>query len=102
MRLRNLFLLVLASVAPVHAQSTVLLTRVTDVQGRPMEGIRISVIGMSTNVTNQNGLARILLAPEVKPGDWVTIDISNSSKNLVIVSPWDRLLVIPPLESQTF
>src|SRR5271157_5045148 len=101
MRTRSLVLLIIAGAIPLFAEHGFLVLRVTDTSKRPVARVLIGIKEDSaTSVTDDSGIARIRLRPGVNPGEWVTIRILKASRPLVIVSPWDERLQVPPSEKE--
>lgn len=63
----------------VRAESGVVLVHVKDVQGHAIRGLQIGVVGNGgSDVTGDDGKARITLAKNTKPKSWITLQILTS------------------------
>ena len=107
--LRNALLVILLTslclaCAMAWAEVGILVVHVQDVQTHPVAGLVIGVEGDGGSaVTDVRGVARIKLAPQTKVGSSVFLQILKSppGQDLVIVSPWERRIVVPSFESET-
>jgi tetratricopeptide (TPR) repeat protein len=94
----------LAAVSPPPAPAAergVLVVEVRDVRRRPVHGVRVAVAGDGTgDVTDQDGRARIRLAPATRPGTVVSLRVRPGRDSLVLLSPWDEQTRVPPWENE--
>lgn len=102
--LAALFLFVFLPNTHLSAETATLIVAVKDMNDRPVFHLTIGVEGDGTSdETDRGGKARIHLAPQDRPGEWVTLNVlrSPAGKNLVIVSPWDSRTMIPSFENKS-
>jgi tetratricopeptide (TPR) repeat protein len=88
----------------IMAESGVLVVHVKDVQRHAISGVQIGVEGDGGTATTQDdGKARIRLAPQTKETSWVSLQILKSppNKDYVLVSPWDYRAVVPSFENES-
>lgn len=92
-------LLALCGVA--WTEDGILVVHVSDLNERPINGVQLAAIGSSTGPPTAAGTTRIRLAPGIRPGHWVTLQIvaHRQGKDLVFVSPWDSRVPVPSFES---
>jgi tetratricopeptide (TPR) repeat protein len=86
------------------AESGFLVVTVEDVHKHPVGGVEIGVEGDGGSaVTDDHGKARIRLAAQNKPKDWISLQILKSppGKDLVMVSPWDSRTLVPSFENES-
>jgi tetratricopeptide (TPR) repeat protein len=86
------------------AETGVLVLHLKDVQQHAVSGLQIGTEEQSSSdITNDNGIARIVLARDTKEGSWVSLQILKSppGKDFVIVSPWNSSAVIPSFEDES-
>jgi uncharacterized caspase-like protein len=77
--------------------------RIMDIQQRPIGGLEIGTKGgASTAVSARSGVVRLKLAPAAKAGDWISLQIIASPKqmNFAFVSPWNGRALIPPFDAE--
>ncbi len=89
---------------PLWAETGILVVNVQDVHRHPVAGLKIGVGGDGgSDITDDNGKARIRIAAENKPSDWVTLQILRSppGREFVMVSPWDSRTPIPSFENKS-
>ncbi len=103
-RRNPLLLILLASLClacpMASAESGILVVHVKDVQRQPVSGLKIGVEGDGGSaVTDENGKARIKLAPQTKQKSSVSLQIV--SQFLVMVSPWDYRAQVPSFENES-
>src|SRR5271165_5639128 len=95
-----IFLLVTATVA----EESVLVLSITDLGQHPFADIQIGTAGGSGSpqFSDQNGKARLKLAPNTKPDSWVTLQILNAPNgiDLVFISPFDGRVRVPPFDNE--
>jgi uncharacterized protein YkwD len=88
----------------VLAEEGVLLLIATENGRRPFPGVPIGAEGGvgSPLPTDQNGKARLKLAPGIKPNAWVTLLIGNRPNGTVVefVTPYDRRVRVPPFDNE--
>jgi tetratricopeptide (TPR) repeat protein len=100
--IRSFSLVCLATLAAITAQAEpgVLWVKVLDLKDRPVRKVNIGTEGPgSSALTDDRGLARIRLAPQTRPGTWVTLEVSSG--NYAFVSPWNRKVLIPRFQSKS-
>jgi tetratricopeptide (TPR) repeat protein len=99
---RSFGLVCLATLAATVAQAE---TGILWVKALSLKNTPISKIGVGTEgpgssaLTDDRGLARIRLAPQTRPGTWVTLEVSSSA--YAFVSPWNRKVLVPPFENES-
>src|SRR4030095_10489729 len=80
--IRSFSLACLATFAAITAQAEtgILWVKVLNLKDRPVRKISVGTEGPgSTALTDDRGLARIRLAPQTKPGTWVTLEVSSGA-----------------------
>jgi len=80
------------------AQGRSLVIQVTDVQHHPIQGVQVGLKETGTPATtNASGKASILLSTAPQPTPWLSVQIVKSppGKDLVVISPWDRRILVP-------
>jgi tetratricopeptide (TPR) repeat protein len=100
--IRSLGLVCLAALAATAAQAEtgILWVKVLNLKDRPVRKISVGTEGPgSSALTDDRGMARIRLAPQTRPGTWVTLEVSSSA--YAFVSPWNRKVLIPPFENES-
>ncbi|HEV2667405.1 MAG TPA: hypothetical protein VG324_20985, partial [Blastocatellia bacterium] len=99
---RLLSLVCLAAFAAItaQAQSRILLVKVLNFKDRPIRNVSVGLEGSgSPALTDDRGMAGIKLAPQIKPGTWVTLEASGG--DFAFVSPWNRKVLIPPFGNES-
>jgi uncharacterized protein YkwD len=104
-RRRNaVLILIFLLVTCVVAEEGKLLVIVRDVGKHPFRDVKIGLEGGggSPGTTDENGKARLTLAPGTKPASWVElyIDAAPEGLDLVIESPEDGRTMVPPWENE--
>ncbi len=92
----------LATLAAITAQAEtgILWVKVLNLKNTPVRKISVGTEGPgSSALTDDRGLARIRLAPQTRPGTWVTLEVTSG--NYAFVSPWNRKVLIPPFENES-
>ncbi len=81
----------------------ILVLHVADVSGMSISGVCLSTRGDGSSAcTDQNGKARLELAPETQPGDWVALQIAAGTKgDWVMINPWDYRVIVLPFENES-
>jgi tetratricopeptide (TPR) repeat protein len=100
--IRSFSLACLAALAAITAQAEteILWVKVLNLKNTPVRKVGVGTEGPgSSTITDDRGLARIRLAPQTKPGTWVTLEVSSG--NYAFVSPWNRKVLIPPFENES-
>jgi len=100
--IRSFGLVCLAALAAITAQAEtgILWVKVLNLKNTPVRKVGVGTEGPgSSALTDDRGLARIRLAPQTKPGTWVTLEVSGG--NYAFVSPWNRKVLIPPFENES-
>jgi hypothetical protein len=70
-----------------------------NLKNTPVSKVSIGTEGTgSFALTDDSGLAKIKLAPQTRPGAWVTLEVSSG--NYAFVSPWNRKVLIPPFDKE--
>jgi tetratricopeptide (TPR) repeat protein len=95
---------IIVSYSIANAEEHYLIVQATDTQGRPIADIVITATGDSSQpITDISGKARIKLASETKPNDEITLLIVRSpeKKDLVLISPWNNRVRVPPFDNAT-
>jgi tetratricopeptide (TPR) repeat protein len=95
---------IIVSYSIANAEDHYLIVQATDTQGRPIADIVITATGDSSQpITDISGKARIKLASETKPNDEITLLIVRSpeKKDLVLISPWNNRVRVPPFDNAT-
>ena len=99
-----ILLLIFALVTRAGAEEGVLVLIVTDTGQHPFPNVRIGTAGDggSPQTTDQNGKARLKLAPNTKPNTWVTLLIGNAPEgvDVVFISPYDSRVRVPPYDNE--
>src|SRR5262245_10621899 len=99
---RLICLVCLAGLIAITAQAEprTLWVKVLNLKDRPVRTISVGAQGSSTyTITNDQGLARVILAPQIKPGTWVTLQVSPD--DYAFVSPWDSKIPVPSFMSES-
>lgn len=82
----------------------ILVVHVASPQGQPIPGVQLSTKGEDStgSPTDVAGKTRIKLAPQTRPGNWVSLQVVGTldGKNLIILSPWDARAQVPPFENE--
>jgi len=100
--IRSFSLVCLATLAAVTAQAEpgILWVKALNLKNAPIRKISVGTEGPGAPaLTDDRGLARIKLAPQTRPGTWVTLEVSSG--NFAFVSPWNRKVLIPPFENES-
>ncbi len=94
---------VLFACGVVLAEQGILVVHVSNAQERPIKGVVLSTRGDGSTgpPTTREGKTRIVLAPDTKPGDWVSLQVVTGPGDLVFVSPWDSRVIVPPFENES-
>ena len=89
----------------LHAEDGVLVISVADPKGKPISGVVLSTKGDGStgSPTDISGKTRLRLAPQTRPGTWVTLQITHisGSRDLVFISPWDQRVIVPPFSNES-
>jgi tetratricopeptide (TPR) repeat protein len=92
----------LAALAAITAQAEtgILWVKVLNLKNTPVRKVSVGTEGPgSSALTDDRGLARIRLAPQTRPGTWVTLEVSSGA--YAFVSPWNRKVLVPPFENES-
>jgi tetratricopeptide (TPR) repeat protein len=92
----------LATLAAITAQAEpgILWVKVLSLKNTPVRKVSVGTEGPgSSTLTDDRGLVRIKLAPQTRPGTWVTLEVSSGA--YTFVSPWNRKVIIPPFENES-
>src|SRR5262245_23032853 len=96
----GLVCLVALAATVAQAETGILWVKVLNLKDRPIRKISVGTEGPgSSAITDDRGLARIRLAPQTRPGTWVTLEISSGT--YAFVSLWNRKVQIPPFENDS-
>ena len=100
-----LLLIIFALLAcTVLAEEGVLVLVVMDTEQHPFANVRIGAAGDSGSpeFTDQNGKARLKLAPNTKPAAWVTLLLMSAPNglDLAFISPYDGRIRVPPFDNE--
>jgi len=81
----------------------VMVLHVSDVKGRSVTDVCLSTRGDGSSAcTDQNGKARLELAPETQPGDQVSLQIAaGSESDWVFIDPYDNRVIVPRFENES-
>jgi uncharacterized protein YkwD len=86
------------------AEEGVLVLVVMDPEQHPFANVRIGAAGDggSPQFTDQNGKARLKLAPNTKPAAWVTLQLMGAPDglDLAFISPYDGRIRVPPFDNE--
>jgi uncharacterized protein YkwD len=86
------------------AEEGVLVLVVMDTEQHPFANVRIGTAGDggSPQFTDQNGKARLRLAPGTKPDAWVTLLLMGAPNglDLAFISPYDGRIRVPPFDNE--
>src|SRR5271165_1788688 len=97
-------LLIFLLVTCTAAEEGVLVLIATDTGDHPFPNVRIGAAGDagSPQITDQNGKARLKLAPGTKPNTWVKLLIGNAPEgvDVVFISPYDGRVRVPPYDNE--
>jgi hypothetical protein len=80
--IRSFGLACLAALAAITAQAEteILWVKVLNLKNTPVRKVGVGTEGPgSSTITDDRGLARIRLAPQTKPGTWVTLEVSSGN-----------------------
>ena len=96
----GLICLVTLAATVAQAETGILWVKVLNLKNTPVPKISVGAEGSgSSAITDDRGLARIKLAPQTKPGTWVTLEVSGGA--YAFVSPWNRKVLVPPFENES-
>ena len=99
-----ILLLVFVFATSTLAEEGVLVLITTDTGEHPFPGVRIGAAGDSGSpqTTDQNGKARLRLAPGTKPNTWVKLLIGNEPGGIDVafISPFDGRVRVPPFDNE--
>lgn len=86
-----------------QAETGVLVLHVADPQTRAIPNVTLSVKGDGSAgaPTDRSGRTRIRLAPQTRPGAWVSLQLVRTPRDLVFISPWDGRVRVPPFENES-
>src|SRR5262245_4614911 len=99
-RLFNLVCLGTLAAITAQAEPGILWVKVLNLKNAPVRKVSVGAEGPgSSALTDDRGLARIRLAPQTRPGTWVTLEVSSG--NYAFVSPWNRKILVPPFENES-
>ena len=105
-RWRAVWLLVVFALVTctVLAEEGVLVLVVMDTEQHPFANVQIGAAGDagSPQFTDQNGKARLKLAPNTKPAAWVTLLLMGAPNgiDLAFISPYDGRIRVPPFDNE--
>lgn len=103
MTLPRLIVSALAAVVCCLAEQGVMALRVGNPQGKPLAGIVLATMGDGSAgaPTDKNGKTRLRLAEGTRAKDWVTLQVAQSPKELVFLSPWDGRVAVPRFSNES-
>ncbi len=88
----------------VLAEEGMLVLVVMDTEQHPFANVRIGTAGDagSPQFSDQNGKARLKLAPGTKPAAWVTLLLMSAPNDLdlAFISPYDGRIRVPPFDNE--
>jgi tetratricopeptide (TPR) repeat protein len=90
--------LIAIAASSAFAETGYITVQVQDAQRRPVRAIDIGVEGIGgSRLSGDDGKARLALAKNTAPNDWITLQILHSpaGKDFVMVSPWDYRVQVP-------
>ena len=100
--LLSLGLAALLAAGVAWAEDGILVVHVNYLDKKPLPRIRIGTTGDgSIEVTDVAGRARIQLAPGLKAGQEVALQVvpgENDKDSWVFISPWDQRAIVPPFQ----
>ena len=92
-------------VVTVNAEEGVLVLHVTSTEGRALPGVVLSPRGDGSvsSPTDRAGRTRMKLAPDTRPGKWVTLQVVQraGANSWVFISPWDARVIVPPFDNES-
>jgi hypothetical protein len=100
--IRSFALICLAALVAITAQAEprTLWLKVLNLKDRPVRKISVGAEGSSSSaITDDRGMARVILAPQIKPGTWVNLQVSGD--DYAFVSPWDSKVLVPSFISES-
>ncbi len=95
-------LVMIAAAVLAKAETGILTVKMLDLRNTPVRGIRVNVEEpgcVALGPADDRGLARIRLAPGIKPPAWITLELSSAQ--YAFVQPWDRRAQVPPFENES-
>jgi hypothetical protein len=91
--------------SPLAAEQGILALTVMDLRYHAIQDVQIGIegVGGSPQLSDPNGKMRLRLAPDTKEGTLVTLMFSQSLEGmgLVLITPYDRRVRVPPFETQS-
>ncbi len=106
-RWRAVWLLIAFALATCTAlaEEGVLVLVVMDTEQHPFANVQIGLAGDagSPQFSDQNGKARLKLAPNTKPAAWVTLLLMGApgGLDLAFISPYDGRIRVPPFDNES-
>jgi hypothetical protein len=89
----------------LSAEEGILVLHVADTQRKPLSSVEISTMGDGTSdITDDEGKARLGLAVGTTPGKWVSLQIVSTQQghpDWVFIDPWNSRVIVPPFENET-
>ena len=95
----NLCAVLFLLASPLLAEQGTLVVHVKDLSDHPVSGVRFRAGDSSISPPSAQGEARLRLAAQTKPGDVVMLEIVSAPKDLVMISPWDKWVHLPPFDN---
>ncbi len=95
-------LLIVALAAALRAEDGILVLHASNTTGKPVAGVSLGTLGDGSTgpPTDRSGKTRIRLAPQTRPGTWVSLQVVSAPKDLVFISPWDGRVRVPPFDNE--
>lgn len=89
----------------LSAEEGILVLHAANTQRQPISGVEIGTMGDgASDMTDNEGKARIGLAVETKPGKWVSLQIVSKRQghpDWVFIDPWNSRVIVPPFENES-
>ncbi|SRR6266481_2395325 len=85
----------------MRAQDHTLNIAVKDIQGKPISNVHLKVLGGQDAITDAHGRARLMLLPQIMPGQELLLDIKRPTQDFVFISPWDGRVVAPAFNNSS-
>jgi tetratricopeptide (TPR) repeat protein len=86
-----------------QAERGFVLVQVQDTKNHPLRGVEVGIDGFGgSNMTGNDGKAKLSLGSAAKEGDWISLSILHSppGKDWVMLSPWDNRSQVPSFEDK--
>ncbi|MCI0487164.1 MAG: hypothetical protein L0229_11255 [Blastocatellia bacterium] len=106
-RARSIYLFMTALVfcGLALAKEAILIVYVTDADGKPVEGVVLSIEGddSRSDPTDSAGIMRMALPKDTRPGDWIHLQLlkgAEGNENWILISPWNGRVLMPPFDGK--